>query len=276
MTEKRELFQIGEVARIFHISVGTLRHYEKLGLLQPEYTDAATGYRYYSTRQFECLNTIRYLRALDMPLPQIADFLQNRDVDKMQQMLCQQREAVVNKRRELELVERKIDNRLRRLADAHALAFDTVQLVQAKACRLAWLRNDISINTYLDLEKPIQQLVQQQETPVVFLGKVGVGISAERMLRGQFDRYNMVFLLLDEEDTYQGETERIPAGTCAAVYFCGEHRAAPRYYRALTEYIKQNGLRIAGFSREITLIDYGLTNDTSQFVTEILVPVERS
>lgn len=276
MTEKRELFQIGEVARIFHISVGTLRHYEKLGLLQPEYTDAATGYRYYSTRQFECLNTIRYLRALDMPLPQIADFLQNRDVDKMQQMLCQQREAVVNKRRELELVERKIDNRLHRLADAHALAFDTVQLVQAKACRLAWLRNDISINTYLDLEKPIQQLVQQQETPVVFLGKVGVGISAERMLRGQFDRYNMVFLLLDEEDTYQGETERIPAGTCAAVYFCGEHRAAPRYYRALTEYIKQNGLRIAGFSREITLIDYGLTNDTSQFVTEILVPVERS
>lgn len=53
---------------MFHISVGTLRHYEKIGLLQPEYIDNETGYRYYSTRQFECLNTIRYLRVLDMSL----------------------------------------------------------------------------------------------------------------------------------------------------------------------------------------------------------------
>lgn len=72
---RKELFQIGDVAKMFHISVGTLRHYEKFGLLQPEYIDSETGYRYYSTRQFECLNTIRYLRVLDMPLPQIKDFL---------------------------------------------------------------------------------------------------------------------------------------------------------------------------------------------------------
>ena len=78
--EKRELFQIGEVARMFHLSVSSLRHYEKAGLLQPERVDTETGYRYYSVRQFECLNTIRYLRVLGMPLEQIADFLKNRDV----------------------------------------------------------------------------------------------------------------------------------------------------------------------------------------------------
>ena len=76
-----ELFQIGEVSRLFHISVSILRHYDRIGLLKPEYTDPDTGYRYYSTRQFECLNTIRYLRALDMPLEQISTFLQNRDPD---------------------------------------------------------------------------------------------------------------------------------------------------------------------------------------------------
>ena len=36
-----------------------------------DYIDPATGYRYFSTRQFEPLNTIRYLRALDMPLRDI-------------------------------------------------------------------------------------------------------------------------------------------------------------------------------------------------------------
>ena len=50
---RAELFPIGDVARLFHISVSSLRHYEKLGLLQPEYIDPDTGYRYYSIRQFE-------------------------------------------------------------------------------------------------------------------------------------------------------------------------------------------------------------------------------
>ena len=57
------------------LRVGTLPHYEKQSLLQPEYIDPETRYRYYSTRQFESLNTIRYLRVLDTPLNQIADFI---------------------------------------------------------------------------------------------------------------------------------------------------------------------------------------------------------
>ena len=69
ITDKK-LFQIGDVAKMFHISVGSLRHYEQAGLLKPEYIDENSGYRYYSTRQFEVLNTIRYLRLLDMPLNQ--------------------------------------------------------------------------------------------------------------------------------------------------------------------------------------------------------------
>ena len=32
-------------------------------------------------------------------------------------------------------------------------------------------------------------------------------------------------------------------------------------------------LQIVGFSREVTLIDYGITNDTEKFVTEICIPV---
>ena len=92
-----KLFQIGDVAKLFHLSVSSLRHYENIGLLMPESVDPDTGYRYYSTRQFEALNTIRYLRALDMPLAEIADFLQNRDVDRIEEKLRQQKEAVVPK-----------------------------------------------------------------------------------------------------------------------------------------------------------------------------------
>lgn len=112
---RKELFQIGDVAKMFHISVGTLRHYEKIGLLQPEYIDNETGYRYYSTRQFECLNTIRYLRVLDMSLSQIRDFLKNKDINKIQKMLQEQKETVIRRQRDFQIIERKINNRLQQL-----------------------------------------------------------------------------------------------------------------------------------------------------------------
>ncbi len=34
-------------------------------------------------------------------------------------------------------------------------------------------------------------------------------------------------------------------------------------------------MTVCGTSREITLIDYGLTNDPEKFVTEIQIPVKR-
>ena len=88
--DKQNLFSIGDVAKLFHLSVSSLRHYEDVGLITPEYTDPDSGYRYYGARQFEVLNSIRYLRALDMPLTEIADFLGNRDVERMEEKLLLQ------------------------------------------------------------------------------------------------------------------------------------------------------------------------------------------
>ena len=115
--EDKKLFLIGEVAKMFHISMGTLRHYEQAGLLTPEYTDPDTRYRYYGTRQFELLNTIRYLRVLDFPLAQIKTFLDNRDTDVIEEKLVHQKEVIARKQKELELISRKIDHRLEQLLE---------------------------------------------------------------------------------------------------------------------------------------------------------------
>ena len=187
--EDKKLFLIGEVAKMFHISMGTLRHYEQAGLLTPEYTDPDTRYRYYGTRQFEHLNTIRYLRVLDFPLAQIKTFLDNRDTDVIEEKLVHQKEVIARKQKELELISRKIDHRLEQLRDA--------------------------MNSRLDF----------------------------------------------------------PRQTCVTIRFCGSHREAPAYYQKLLAYIEEKKLCITGFSRETTLIDYGITNNTDKFVTEIQIPV---
>lgn len=273
--EKQELFRIGDMARLFHVSVGSLRHYEEMGLVQPEYVDPDSGYRYYSTRQFEPLNTIRYLRVLDMPLARIGGFLQNRNLDKIQEMLCQQRQTVMDKQRELKRIQRKIETRLRQLQDAAACTKDVVEVRELPPRRLAYLRADFSIDSYEapELDLSILALSQGQEDPLVFLGKVGASISKENLLARQFGQYNIVFLLLEDEDQYGGSLEELPGETYATLRFCGSHKDAPAYYEKLVDYIQANGYQITGSSKELTLIDFGLTCDPGQFVTEIQIPI---
>lgn len=271
--KKSNLFSIGEVAHLFHLSVSSLRHYEDVGILAPEEIDPETNYRYYSTRQFEVLNTIRYLRALDMPLGEIADFLQNRDVDHIEEKLLHQKEAVIQKQLELKRIEKKIDHRLHQLQDARASILDTVQVVQVPQSRIILMENSLKIHSFLDMEAPIRELLQADAEAVVFLGKVGVGISAAHLEESCFDRYDSIFLILDEEDHYTGDTFVLPETSCARIRFCGSHSEAPAQYRKLLQYIREHHLKIDGPSREITLIDYGITNDTDKFVTEISIPV---
>lgn len=239
-----------------------------LGTVAPD-----TGYRYYSTRQLECLNTIRYLRVLEMPLEQIREFLQNREVEKIQEMLQQQKEVVAQKQRALEIVQRKIENRLRQIQDALASELDVIRQVDMPARRIAWLHDTLTPKTYLDLELSIRQLEQPAQESVVFLGKVGVGISRARLEEGTYTEYDRVFLLLDQEDVYQGKEEALPPERCLTVRFRGSHREAEGYYRRLMEYIRRERLEILGPSKEITMIDDGMTSDTEKFVTEIQIPV---
>mgnify|MGYP000955378105 FL=1 len=271
--EDKKLFLIGEVAKMFHISMGTLRHYEQAGLLTPEYTDPDTRYRYYGTRQFELLNTIRYLRVLDFPLAQIKTFLDNRDTDVIEEKLVHQKEVIARKQKELELISRKIDHRLEQLRDAMNSRLDVIQTVEIPESRVVWLRDSLHPKTYLDLENSIRKLVENQKESLVFMGKIGIGISKEQLSQKSFQDYDRIFLLLDQEDRYDGETETFPRQTCVTIRFCGRHREAPAYYQKLLAYIEEKKLCITGFSRETTLIDYGITNNTDKFVTEIQIPV---
>lgn len=270
---RNNFFPVGEVAKLFHISVSTLHHYERIGLLTPAYVSNDSHYRYYSAAQFEVLNTIRYLRALDMPLYKIKEYLENKDIDAIRQKLEEQKAAVLQKQQELKRIEQKIDNRLYWLNDAENSQFDVISHVHLPATRIAWMDNTFRIEGYSDMEEPIRKLDTSDAEAVVFPGKVGLGISKKHLDNGEFSQYDGIFLLLDKEDIYTGETITIEETDALQLRFHGTHKDATIQYEKLLNYIRKHNVLITGFSREITLIDYGVTNDTNAFVTEICIPV---
>ena len=69
--------KIKEFSLLCQVTVKTLRHYEKVGLLKPSEVDEWTGYRYYSVSQMQTLNNIRLLKEIGFSLEEIQDLKLN-------------------------------------------------------------------------------------------------------------------------------------------------------------------------------------------------------
>jgi DNA-binding transcriptional MerR regulator len=74
--EREGLLPIGRFAQATGLTVKALRHYAELGLLHPAHVDEWTGYRYYALAQLQTAALIARLRALDVPLAEVAALLE--------------------------------------------------------------------------------------------------------------------------------------------------------------------------------------------------------
>jgi DNA-binding transcriptional MerR regulator/effector-binding domain-containing protein len=66
---------IGDFSRATHMSIKALRHYHRVGLLEPADVDQFTGHRRYTTHQIPTAQVIRRFRELDMPIDEIKSIL---------------------------------------------------------------------------------------------------------------------------------------------------------------------------------------------------------
>ena len=150
-----------------------------------------------------------------------------------------------------------------------------IALIHSPALRLFWIDTALTAPDYSALELSTSRLAAAQAEALVFLGKVGFSVSQEHLNEGSFGQYDGEFLVLDEADRFAGDVIDLPASLCACVRFRGHHAESPAQYRRLMQFIREEGYTAAGFSREITVIDYGFTPDTEKFVTEIMIPLQK-
>ena len=89
-----KLLRVHGFARLAGVTVRTLHHYDRIGLLQPQRT--SSGYRLYGSRELERLEQIVALRFIGVPLKQIGPMLDN---SALAEALPRQRALLEEKRR---------------------------------------------------------------------------------------------------------------------------------------------------------------------------------
>ncbi|MET0650609.1 MAG: MerR family transcriptional regulator, partial [Pyrinomonadaceae bacterium] len=86
------LYRASEFAGLTGVTVRTLHHYDRAGLLRPGRRTGA-GYRLYGAREFARLQQILTLKFIGLPLAEIKGLLEGRTLD-LSETLRLQREAL--------------------------------------------------------------------------------------------------------------------------------------------------------------------------------------
>lgn len=103
------LYTVKEIADLSNVTVKTLHHYHKIGLLLPCETNEA-GYRLYGMKELERLQQILFYRELDFPLEKIKQLLEG-EPERLS-ILSSRKELLLARKLRLDRLIRHWTNRL--------------------------------------------------------------------------------------------------------------------------------------------------------------------
>ncbi|GAA4654729.1 hypothetical protein GCM10023142_18670 [Anaerocolumna aminovalerica] len=84
------LLRIGQVSKLYGISLDTLRHYDRKGLLKP-IIDSQNDYRYYSLEHLDILEMILVGKYINIPLNQMKERIDSESIDEYLSMVKEQK-----------------------------------------------------------------------------------------------------------------------------------------------------------------------------------------
>lgn len=103
-------YKVKEVAEITGVTVRTLHHYDRIGLLTPAQNSQA-GYRLYNQENLEKLQQILFFREMDFRLQEIKDMLHSPNFDR-EQALKMHKNFLLQKKKRLEKILNTIEQTL--------------------------------------------------------------------------------------------------------------------------------------------------------------------
>jgi len=245
-----DLLPIGKMAALNHITVQTLRHYDKIDLLKPLHVDEETGYRYYSIKQSAILDMIQYMKSLGMSLEQIRDQFRNENIEEIQDILRKQSRNIDDEILRLHQMKRGVEACIRsygrylRMPEEGAITLETIPARKVFCYDGGINIYDHGLDTYEYILRELKKQVIIRDLPMVYFCNVGSILRKEMIDAGRFVS-SEIFVFVDDDFEDQEGIEVIPKGDYVCTYFHSFWREKESA-EALFRYIDEKGYRIIG------------------------------
>jgi DNA-binding transcriptional MerR regulator len=270
------MLNIGDFARLGPVSPRMLRHYDQLGLLEPEYVDPVTNYRWYGVGQLARLHQLLTFRDLGFGLDEIASLLeQEPTVDQLRALLQKRRDDIEStidaERNRLSRVEAHINA----LEGSGLMSTQNIVIKQAQPVRVAEMTKVVGGYGYENIGPAFRELVpllfaelqNQNVEPVMCVGYYeDARDDGSVVAHVGFDIGQQ-----DVSATDDLQLVELPSVEVASVMHKGGFEQIDRVYEPLLKWVDDSGHHRDGLCRELYL-EWN-EQDPSQSVTEIQVPI---
>src|SRR5919107_1232452 len=163
-------YRVGEVATLTRVSVRTLHHYDRIGLLRPA-LHSAGGYRLYGEPELLRLQQILTLRYLGFPLKQIGELLDRADFDLIASLRVQ-RLALHDRIAELERISTAISDLIDQRVATGEWSWQLV-IAASQEVGAGLTRGEETMDAYYTPEQMKQFEEARRATPQEEIGAVG-------------------------------------------------------------------------------------------------------
>lgn len=267
----RKLYKIGDISKLYNVSNDILRYYEKIGLLIPD-TRGENGYRYYSEKQLWKLNNIRSLRSLGLGLNEITDFLHTRSIKKTEEMIEFQLKKIDENLRELlnlkEELELKKEN-IRYFANFSEYEVPKIEYIPRRYILLK--RGNFRDESEINLELKKLKRKSDEDNDFIFTeSEIGTVIDWKEWLKDNYSNYIGTFVITNEESA-----NFLKSGEYLRYFFRGDYADIEKHYKKIKEFMKKNSYQANGNIIELYHIEMHITENKSEYVTEIQIPLEK-
>jgi DNA-binding transcriptional MerR regulator len=267
----KDKFLIGELAKLFHISTDTLRHYDRIGLLDPD-NEPNSDYRYYNLASFFKLSRILFLKSLDISLGDIKIYMNNKNRYNLLRLLKKKEEEIDLKINTMNNLKKKIQTKLE-LFESINSELDQVRIKRIPERMGVFLEmNDVEndfeiIHTFKRNEKYLKN------SSWLIEGQIYTSLSKENMDKRVMNKFRYFIEVVTPDSNPCRQMKVIPESEYACIAFLGPYRDMGKHYELLINWINENGYQIAGDSIEKNIVDYGFSDSEHEYISEIQIPV---
>ncbi|MFH9759168.1 MerR family transcriptional regulator [Streptomyces anulatus] len=275
------MFTIGDFARYGRVSPRMLRHYDAIGLLTPDRTDPATGYRLYGAAQLARLNRIIALKDLGFTLRQVGAVLDERvGPEELRGMLRLRRAELAEAVAAASARLTRVEARLRSIESEGHMPADDVVIRAVPAVRVAELTGTAASYQPQDIGPVIGPLYERLFPLLEGAGlrPTGPGIACyEDAPEGGGAIVVHAGVTVSAPVGAVGDTEvrvvELPPFEAATIVHRGAMDDVLSTTHTLARWLDANGYRSTGYTREVNL---ECPPDQGSWVTELQEPVAKA
>jgi DNA-binding transcriptional MerR regulator len=267
---------IGEFSRYCGVTVKTLRHYERMGLLVPNEVDEWTRYRYYDVAQMQQLNGILRLKEMGFSLEEVRELLDEGthkpSVKQLEEKIKQVEQLLKNLQDRLILLRRMADSQAKIDTAGRIFVQRLPEIVVASHRQVLAKRSDLTALCAHVLGPEIQRIGCKRSLPIYSF----VIEHDEEYKTTDVDTEYCEQVEEMMPDTRLIQFKRLPEIPMAVCMKCyGSYQHWYEQKAELFDYIEKQGYQICGRHRRQYVEGAWNQKDPEKWLTIIQVPVTK-